>query len=92
MAWTQMLEQVKLQVRRWLRPPAPMPVVPATPKRTMAEVELPPVVGLNKSKRYHKPECGFVQHAKGQVVPFRTRQDAHEHGLEPCHVCRPSVN
>ncbi|MBC7541619.1 MAG: hypothetical protein H7338_02695 [Candidatus Sericytochromatia bacterium] len=94
MAWTQMLEQVKLRVWHWLRPPAPAPVsaVPAAPKRTMAEVELPPVVGLNKSKRYHNPECGFVKHAKGQLVSFRSRQDAHEHGLEPCHVCTPSVN
>jgi hypothetical protein len=92
MALAQLLEQVKLRVQGWFHPPAPIVERPITPKKSMAEVELPPVVGLNKSRRYHRPECGFVTHAKGQVVPFRTKMEAHEHGLEPCHVCQPSPN
>ncbi len=91
MAWNQMVERVQGQVRRWLGRPLPV-AAPARPQRTMAEVELPPLIALNKGKRYHKPDCGFVQNPQGQLVPFRSRQEAQDRGLAPCQVCQPSLN
>ena len=93
MAWSQLLERVRGWMRRWRARPAPAVAAPAAPPvRTLADVELPPVLGLNRGKRYHSPDCGFVRAAKGEVIPFRSRQDAHDQGLVPCQVCQPSAH
>lgn len=88
-----LVDRLWRHMRRWLgRPALPPPMPPALPNPSLADVELPPLIALGKGKRFHSPDCSFVQNPRGQIVPFRSRAEAHDRGLQPCQVCQPSTN
>ncbi len=46
--------------------------------------------GSRKSNKFHRPTCQYVQRIKaGNVVGFRSREEAIKMGYVPCKVCRP---
>jgi hypothetical protein len=44
------------------------------------------VVGIPKTKKFHKPECRF---ASAEGAETMTRADAETKGFSPCGVCKP---
>ncbi|MBI4355878.1 MAG: hypothetical protein HY597_05495 [Candidatus Omnitrophica bacterium] len=46
--------------------------------------------GSSKSNKFHRPTCQYVQRIKeGNLVGFRSREEALRMGYVPCKVCRP---
>ena len=46
--------------------------------------------GSRKSNKFHRPTCQYVQRIKGgNLVGFRSREEAVKMGYVPCKVCRP---
>ena len=46
--------------------------------------------GSRKSNVFHAPNCQYVQRIKsGNVVGFRSRDEAIKMGFRPCRVCKP---
>ena len=74
---------------------------PLTPTAVLAADRQPDLVvqqdrqefilfGSSKSNKFHRPSCQYVQRIKpGNVVGFRSRDEAIGMGYVPCKVCRP---
>ena len=46
--------------------------------------------GSSKSNKFHRPNCQYTQRIKpGNLVGFRSREEALRMGYVPCKVCRP---
>ena len=46
--------------------------------------------GSSKSNKFHRSDCQYVQRIKsGNLVGFRSREEALRMGYVPCKVCRP---
>ncbi len=46
--------------------------------------------GSRKSNKFHRPACQYVQRIKaGNLVGFRSREEAIRAGFIPCKVCNP---
>ncbi|GEM_PF-2226401 len=46
--------------------------------------------GSRKTNKFHRSSCQYVQRIKaGNVVGFRSREEAIGMGYVPCKVCRP---
>ena len=46
--------------------------------------------GSSKSNKFHRSDCRYVrQISPGNLVGFRSREEAASMGYVPCKVCRP---
>lgn len=51
----------------------------------------PAFVGHRKTKKYHKPECRYVQKvAEGSRIFFSSREEAETAGFTACKSCKPN--
>ncbi len=49
-----------------------------------------PYYGSRKSNIFHRPDCRYAKRIKsGNVVGFRSREEAVSAGYVPCKVCNP---
>ena len=49
-------------------------------------------VGSKNSNKYHYPTCRAAQRIKpGNLVTFKTAQEAKAAGYVPCKVCKPPI-
>lgn len=50
-------------------------------------------VGSKNSNKYHYPTCRAAQKIKpGNLVTFRSAQEAKGAGYVPCKICKPPIN